>query len=131
MQIQRILITFAAIDLEAIVSFYRQILGKNPDVYQSDRYAEFNLDHCCLGLFKPHPDHAQTFAPAATSPFSLCLQVPDLESAILVLTQAGATLDPLAKTIVSSHGQEIYAYDPLGNRIILYQANLTPVISGC
>ena len=120
MMIERLWITLAAVNLEAIVSFYTKVLGQDPDFYQIDRYAEFNLHHCRLGIFKPQRDQESLFAPAATSPMSLCLTVTDLEASRVCLQQAGATL---GNTIVSSHGQEINAYDPLGNRIIIYQSN--------
>lgn len=120
MIIERLWITLAAVNLEAIVSFYTKILGQDPDFYQIDRYAEFNLHHCRLGLFKPQFDQEFRFAPTSTSPMSLCLTVTDLEAARMCLKEAGASL---GNTIVSSHGQEIDAYDPLGNRIILYQSH--------
>lgn len=120
MIIERLWITLAAVNLEAIVSFYTKILGQDPDFYQIDRYAEFNLHHCRLGMFKPQLDQEFRFAPTSTSPMSLCLTVTDLEAARMRLKEAGASL---GNTIVSSHGQEIDAYDPLGNRIILYQSH--------
>ncbi|MFM6271339.1 MAG: hypothetical protein ACKPFA_33295, partial [Dolichospermum sp.] len=52
---------------------------------------------------------------------SLCLEVNNLESAISYLTSLG--YPPLGIIYTASHGKEIYAYDPDGNRLILHQSN--------
>ena len=44
---------------------------------------------------------------------------PNLEQAIACLTNLGYT--PPGEIIEASHGREIYAYDPAGNRLILHQ----------
>jgi hypothetical protein len=51
---------------------------------------------------------------------SLCLEVASLEDSIDKLTQLG--YPPLAQITTASHGREIYAYDPDGNRLILHQS---------
>ena len=50
---------------------------------------------------------------------SLCLEVKDLEGAIAHLVAIGYPTS--GEIIVASHGREIYAYDPAGNRLILHQ----------
>nr|WP_289501139.1 hypothetical protein [Gloeocapsopsis sp. IPPAS B-1203] len=52
---------------------------------------------------------------------SLCLEVSDLENAVAHLTSLG--YPPLGETLTASHGKEIYAYDPQGNRLILHQSS--------
>lgn len=51
---------------------------------------------------------------------SLCLEVRNLESAIAHLTALG--YPPPGEILTASHGREIYAYDPAGNRLILHQS---------
>ncbi|MFM7372329.1 MAG: VOC family protein, partial [Sphaerospermopsis kisseleviana] len=53
------------------------------------------------------------------SPLSLCIEVSNLENAIAHLTSLG--YPPPGKISIASHGREIYAYDPDGNRLILHQ----------
>ena len=53
------------------------------------------------------------------SGLSLCLDVDDLDAAIAHLINLG--YPPPGEIIVASHGREIYAYDPNGNRLILHQ----------
>ena len=52
---------------------------------------------------------------------SICLEVADLEYAIAFLKAIGYPSNN--NVMISSHGKELYVYDPLGNRIILYQKN--------
>ncbi|MHC5860203.1 VOC family protein [Nostoc sp.] len=54
------------------------------------------------------------------SKISLCLEVSNLEDAIAHLTSLG--YPPPGEISIASHGKEIYAYDPDGNRLILHQA---------
>lgn len=116
---QRIWLTLAAPDFGSLVTFYRRILGQDPQVFQDDRYAQFDLPHLSLGIFKPHPNHQDQFSHSQGSPLSLCLQVDNLPETIAFLKTLGAHVDP--DVYPSSHGQEVYAYDPQGNRLILYQ----------
>ncbi|MGA0199305.1 MAG: VOC family protein [Prochlorotrichaceae cyanobacterium] len=121
-KINTIWLTIAAENVEALVSFYTQILDQSPQIQIDDRYAEFRLPQFRLGIFKPHRGHREEFhsgtSPAKT-PLSLCLEVPNLDQALLRCQKAGATFS--GQTIEASHGREHYAYDPLGNRIILYE----------
>jgi hypothetical protein len=52
---------------------------------------------------------------------SLCLEVSDLEDAIAHITALG--FPPPGEILTASHGREIYAYDPDGNRLILHQSH--------
>ena len=116
-------LTIAAPQLEPLVSFYRELLEQPPQIYVPDRYAEFSLPQFRLGIFKPKVDQVQEFSasphPHPLSSLSLCLEVPNLEAALLKSQRLGASLGQ--ETLQASHGQEHYIYDPLGNRIILYE----------
>ena len=109
-------VTLAATDSAVLVQFYAQLLEQTPDPYILDVYAEFQLKGLRLGIFQPKESHHE-FA-AAGGGMSLCLEVEDLETAIAHITQIGHP--PPGKIITASHGREIYAYDPAGNRLILY-----------
>jgi hypothetical protein len=51
---------------------------------------------------------------------SLCVEVADLDAAIARLVAIG--YPPPGDMLTASHGREIYAYDPDGNRLILHEA---------
>ena len=72
-----------------------------------------------MAIFKPKKTNITEFNNSQGSGFSICLEVLDLENAIATLTAMG--YPPPGKIITASHGQEIYAYDPTGNRLILHQ----------
>jgi hypothetical protein len=115
---RRAFVTLAAPDFGALVDFYQQLLGQSPQPFLPQHYAEFRLGSLSLGIFWPKPEHGCEFAQAAHSPLSLCLEVADLDLAL-------AQLSPLncrqGDVMEASHGREVYVYDPLGNRLILYQ----------
>lgn len=113
-------VTLAAADMEALVQFYCQFLDREPKPYVPNVYAEFELPGLRLGIFHPKPNHRQEFGQSAQSGMSLCLEVEDLEGAIAHLTSLGYS--PPGEIITASHGREIYAYDPAGNRLILHQS---------
>ncbi len=113
------LVTIATINIEILVKFYQQLFSEKPIGYIPNVYAEFQLPNLRLGLFKPKPTHASEFINATQSKISLCLEVSNLENAIAHLTTMG--YPPPATIITASHGREIYAYDPDGNRIILHE----------
>lgn len=113
------IITLATFDLETLVGFYTHFLSR-PTTYIPNVYAEFQLASLKLGIFKPKQRDSSEFEYSAKSKMSLCLEVSDLESAIAQLTALG--YPPPGSIITASHGREIYAYDPDGNRIILHQA---------
>jgi predicted enzyme related to lactoylglutathione lyase len=114
------LVTLAAKDIELLVNFYQQLLEQTPITQILGTYAEFQLPGLHLGIFQPKTSNHAEFANSAQSSMSLCLEVRDIEIAIAHLTAIG--YPPPGKIATASHGKEIYAYDPEGNRIILHQA---------
>ncbi len=117
--ITRTLVTIATIDWPASLKFYQDLLQCPPQALQPDRYAEFRLSDCTIALYAPRPAETPIAQPYPS--LSLCLHVQSLASAIARLT---ALNHPIPDGIQhSSHGQEVYLYDPNGNRIILYEPN--------
>ena len=121
-QLHTTFVTLADSHLERLVTFYQALLDEPPKPYVPKRYAEFALPGLKLALFKPSADYEEEFSGSAGS-MSLCLEVQNLEGAIATLTTLG--YPPPGNIIHASHGQEIYAYDPAGNRLILHQSNLS------
>jgi predicted enzyme related to lactoylglutathione lyase len=130
---QRAFVTLATSESDNLVHFYRQLFNLQPNPYIPKVYAEFQLKGLRLGIFQfsaANPlEFANTTRPygsrfpikdASGSSMSLCLEVPDLEKAIAYLQELG--YPPPGKIINASHGREIYAYDPIGNRLILHEA---------
>ncbi|BAU67313.1 glyoxalase/bleomycin resistance protein/dioxygenase [Stanieria sp. NIES-3757] len=115
------LVTIAAIEYQKVIDFYRKLLSQEPKPYISDVYGEFQLPGLRLGIFYPKISHQSEFNNSAHSGISICLEVENLENAIAHLNQIG--YPPPGEIITASHGKEIYAYDPAGNRLILHQAN--------
>lgn len=111
--------TLASVNLETLVAFYSSLLGQEAQPYQRDRYAEFTLPGLRLAIFRPRADQIAQFAAPSSGGMSLCLEVRDLEGAIAHLTHQG--YPPPGPVLTASHGREIYAYDPDGNRLILHQ----------
>jgi catechol 2,3-dioxygenase-like lactoylglutathione lyase family enzyme len=119
--ITRSRITIATIDWSASLKFYQDLLQRPPAVLQPDRYAEFGLPDWTIALYAPRLAEIPQPHSDPHPSLSLCLDVKPLASAIARLT---ALNYPIAHGIQrSSHGQEIYLYDPNGNRIILYEPN--------
>lgn len=118
LSIQTAFITLASEQLQDLVLFYQGLLGQEPRVYSPGRYAEFMLPSLKLALFKPR-DGSEFVGTAGG--MSLCIEVEDLGSAIATLEQLG--YPPPEDIIYASHGQEIYAYDPDGNRLIFHQSS--------
>ncbi len=114
------LATLAAFDTEKLVLFYTKFLGQEPKPYIPNVYAEFQLPTLRLGIFKPKQTNQSEFENSVKSGMSLCLEVSDLEGAIAHLTALG--YPPPGEILTASHGREIYAYDPDGNRLILHQS---------
>jgi catechol 2,3-dioxygenase-like lactoylglutathione lyase family enzyme len=112
-------IAIATVNLETMVDFYTQFLGANPITLIPNVYAEFQLMGMRLGIFQPKKSHELEFAAATKSKMSLCFEVSNLEDAIAHLTNIG--YPPPDEISIASHGREIYAYDPEGNRLILHQ----------
>jgi predicted enzyme related to lactoylglutathione lyase len=114
------LVTIASVNFEVVVDFYRQFLGAAPDRFMPRRYAEFSLSGLRLGIFCPQSTHRDEFGHPSQSGMSICLEVASLERSIDKLTQLG--YPPPGQITTASHGREIYAYDPDGNRLILHQS---------
>lgn len=113
-------VTLAALDFDHLVQFYQKLLQTEPVPYLPSVYAEFQLKGLTLGIFKPKASHEKEFANSVNSGMSLCLEVENLEDAIAFLTTMG--YPPSEKISIACHGQEIYVYDPQGNRLILHQS---------
>ncbi|MCU0544082.1 MAG: VOC family protein [Oscillatoriaceae cyanobacterium Prado104] len=118
-QFRAALVTLADLDREVLVKFYTRFLDLEPNPYIPNSYAEFQLPGLRLGIFKPKDSHKSEFANRAKTGISLCLEVSDLESAIARIWALGCP--PPGEIVTASHGLEIYAFDPAGNRIILHQ----------
>lgn len=114
------LMTLATPDIDKLVNFYTRLLEQQPITNIPNVYAEFNLAGMRLGIFQPKQTHESEFQNAAKSKVSLCLEVNNLEAAIAHITNLG--YPPPGEIAIASHGREIYAYDPDGNRLILHQA---------
>lgn len=114
------LVTIASINFDVVVDFYTQFLGTAPKSYLPSIYAEFPIPGLRLGIFCPKPDNRAEFGHPLQSGMSICLEVDDLEDSIDKLSQLG--YPPSGQITTASHGREIYAYDPDGNRLILHQA---------
>lgn len=117
-------VALASAKFEPVVSFYSALLGQVAQPYQRDRYAEFQLPGLRLAIFKPRLDQSDPFEAPTSGPMSLCLEVVDLDCAIAHLTHQG--YPPPGDILTASHGREIYAYDPDGNRLILHQTVARP-----
>ncbi len=114
------LVTIASVNFDRVVDFYTQFLGSAPHRYLPHVYAEFAIDSLRLGIFCPKPDNQAEFGHPNHSGMSLCLEVDSLERSIDKLSQLG--YPPSGQITTASHGREIYAYDPDGNRLILHQS---------
>lgn len=112
-------ITLSSTEFEPLVEFYGALLGQRAKPYQADRYAEFCLPGLRLAIFRPRGDQAARFKAPHSGAMSLCLEVVDLGTAIALLTHLG--YPPPEPIMTASHGREVYAYDPDGNRLILHQ----------
>ena len=121
LSLRRAFIALATPNFARTVAFYQTLLEESPKPFMAERYAEFNLgDSLSLAIFPPKPEQQEEFALTSAGPLSLCLEVADLDRAIAHLD---AQACPHGKILKASHGQEIYAYDPEGNRLIIYQPN--------
>lgn len=114
------LVTLATDNLENLVLFYTNLLKQKPQLYLRSVYAEFQISSLRLGIFQPKLPKQSEFASSCNGRMSLCLEVKNLESAIAHLTSIG--YPPPGEIVTASHGKEIYAYDPDGNRLILHQS---------
>jgi predicted enzyme related to lactoylglutathione lyase len=113
-------VTIASIHFDRVVEFYTQFLESAPDRYIPNVYAEFPIAGLRLGIFCPKSSNQAEFGHPSQSGMSLCLEVDNLEDSIAKLARLGYA--PTSQITIASHGREIYAYDPDGNRLILHQA---------
>jgi predicted enzyme related to lactoylglutathione lyase len=113
-------VTIASANFDRVVEFYGQLLEITPQPYIPQVYAEYTIAGLRLGIFCPQSSHQAEFSQPRQSGMSLCLEVESLEQAISKIAQIGYPVPGQITT--ASHGREIYAYDPDGNRLILHQA---------
>jgi predicted enzyme related to lactoylglutathione lyase len=109
-------VTLADPDGETLTKFYTSLFNLEPSIHIPKVYSEFQLPGLRLGIFKPK--HSDEFVGRGGG-MSLCVEVRDLEGAIAHLAALG--YPPPGEIAIASHGREIYAYDPCGNRLILHQ----------
>lgn len=114
-------VVLASLSFAELVTFYQNFLGQAPHFPWPQRYAEFIWGGLRLGIFAPQASHAAEFQASRAGSMSLCLEVADLDQAIARLTYLG--YPPPGPILTASHGREIYAYDPDGNRLILHQVS--------
>ncbi|KJH72394.1 VOC family protein [Aliterella atlantica] len=114
------LLTLATDDLKKLVLFYTNLLQQEPQPYIHSVYAEFQISGLRLGIFQPKLQAQAEFENIGKGRMSLCFEVQDLDAAIAHLTDIG--YPPPEEIILASHGREVYAYDPDGNRLIVHQA---------
>ena len=112
-------VAIATPHLVPLADFYARLLETPPQVLIPGVYAEFAIAGLKLGIFQPRPEKLAEFACPTPAAISLCLEVADLAVAIAHLTAIGHP--PPGAIVIASHGQEIYAYDPDGNRLIFHQ----------
>ncbi|PSB30750.1 VOC family protein [Chlorogloea sp. CCALA 695] len=113
-------VTLATSNFDKLVSFYTEFWQQKPQIYRQNVYAEFQIAGLRLGIFQPDKSNNAEFANSRNSSISLCLEVEDLNSAIAHLTNI--SYPPSGEIVTASHGKEVYAYDPDGNRLILHQS---------
>jgi predicted enzyme related to lactoylglutathione lyase len=114
-----VFVALADPDFDRLMQFYTQLLETMPIVHLPKVYAEFHLSGLRLGIFNPREDHRLEFSSPSSGSMSLCFEVENLETAIAHLAHLGHP--PVGPVINASHGREIYAYDPRGNRLILHE----------
>ncbi len=120
MKVLEIFVTLASANFDDVVTFYERLFERSPASEIPEKYAEFQLYGLKLTIFKPKTTHRSEFGNATGSGLSLCVEVDNLDGAIDRLVALG--YPPLGEVTVASHGREIYAYDPDGNRLILHES---------
>lgn len=113
-------IALAEPEAGGLVEFYQQLFAQAPSILRPGAYAEFQLPGLRLGIFTPSAAHRAEFLPRSGGAMSLCLEVENLEDAIAHLSTLG--YPPPGDMLFASHGREVYAYDPAGNRLIIHQS---------
>lgn len=121
MQIQKAWVTIAAVDFDRSLRFYCHLFQQDPQSFAAAKYAEFEAFGIRLGIYRPTAEESPEKSPITLFPaVSLCVQIENLETAIAALDQVDTDVGEIRSV---SHGREAYAYDPDGNRIILYEAS--------
>ena len=115
-----VFVAIADLDGHTLKNFYQALLEQDPIVDIPNVYTEFALEGLRIGLFKPSNTHQREFESLSSGSMSLCIEVENIESAIAHLTTLG--YPPPGQIQQASHGREIYAYDPQGNRLIIHEA---------
>lgn len=121
MRIQKAWVTIAAVQFDRSVEFYRHLFQQAPQSFTPAKYAEFEAFGIRLGIYRPTSEESPRSPITLFPAVSLCMQIEKIEDAIALLDQIDAFVGEI-RTV--SHGREAYAYDPDGNRIILYEPNL-------
>jgi predicted enzyme related to lactoylglutathione lyase len=120
LQYSAVFVALADLNGQGLKTFYQELFGQEPSVEIPQVYAEFQLPGVRLGLFNPKAAHHAEFVFSSSGGMSLCIEVEDLEAAIAHITHLG--YPPPGHIQLASHGREIYAYDPCGNRLILHES---------
>ncbi len=120
LQCSAVFVALAEQDGDILRTFYQALFEQEPSIDIPQVYAEFQLPGVRLGLFNPKAAHRAEFNAPSSGGMSLCLEVEDLEAAIAHLTNLG--YPPPDNIQHASHGREIYAYDPCGNRLIIHES---------
>jgi predicted enzyme related to lactoylglutathione lyase len=115
-----VFVTLAGCNGGTLNTFYQSLFGQKPSVEIPHVYVEFQLPGLRLGIFDPKSVRHTEFVSSSSGGMSLCIEVENLEAAIAHLTHLG--YPPPGEIQQASHGREIYAYDPCGNRLILHEA---------
>ena len=111
----------AGSDFDRLVAFYKGLSSQEPKPFLPQVYAEFNLPGLRLGIFKANYSNSSEFNHSANSSMSICFEVDSLEKVMEHLKKLGYPSQ--GEIMTASHGREIYAYDPAGNRLILHQSH--------
>ena len=114
-----VFVALASSQVTVLADFYQSLTGVEPRVRVAS-YAEFRMPGLRIAIFEPKAENAAEFKAEGSGAMSLCLEVGDLDAAIAHITQLG--YPPPGEVMQASHGKEIYAYDPDGNRLILHQS---------
>ncbi|MBP0001799.1 MAG: VOC family protein [Cyanobacteria bacterium SID2] len=119
MKIIKVFVTLGSLNFDRVVKFYDRLFEISPHIQIPHQYAEFDLPGLRLGIFHPKAADSPEFSQSARSGMSLCVEVENLEASIDRLSELG--YPPPGEISIASHGREIYAYDPDGNRLILHE----------
>ena len=114
-----VFIALASKNVKKQVAFYSELLQTKPTV-NTPSYAELSISNVKIAIFQPSADNASEFAAVSSGAMSFCLEIDNLDAVVSYLTDLGYSIP--REIMQTSHGREIYAYDPDGNRVILHQS---------